>query len=416
MTQKLYFCANCRDRRSVRDIKPRKIGESFLTVGICMECEQPVDIWSEHSLFDLARVWTRRNAVKILVFGGGGYVLAKMGDVGTGVVTDAIIRSRQPKSDDQLEAERLCKSIFGLDANMRYCALGRKYGNAFSADNVAALRGLRIPLEFDGDLEDCEPLSALPKDDCVIFGGPNCTLASQLAFEFKKDVPNAPVDELWRPEDRGETPIIPLKFYGLSDRRLVKNDQRVGRILEGGKRVEGANWGIVCVLDGATRDNYPVLQSKSSTEDPITLPSGETIGRIVDDYLVITRIPNFLSPEFDPNNRKTWTHMVVFDGGHGTGTRAAELLPASRKLKLLNTIAEKVKGADVFQVVLHVGEVAEDGGYHKAHDIDLVHRDDIKSIVTIDVDSNKWIELKNHALQDNSNLAIATEFCKLRRK
>lgn len=95
-----------------------------------------------------------------------------------------------------------------------------------------------------------------------------------------------------------------------------------------------------------------------------------------DNYLLVTRLPNFLTSDFeellqlDPS---VWPHLLVFEGNHGLGTRAAELLVGSAGLKALEEAKSELRGATEFQVLFRVtGIELTDKGFHRFHKIELV--------------------------------------------
>jgi hypothetical protein len=131
------------------------------------------------------------------------------------------------------------------------------------------------------------------------------------------------------------------------------------------------NWPIVDSLTGEVI--RPALGEAVEVE-------GKKAFRPRDNYLVVTRIPNFLDPHFTALIEKDWTSwpwLLIFSGTHGPATKAVELLIEDVGLDVLESINKKLRSARAFQVLCRVGRLERDSwGTHKFRRIELcdVHR------------------------------------------
>jgi hypothetical protein len=237
---------------------------------------------------------------------------------------------------------------------------------------VAAANALIKPL---GILNDWKPLVVPsdfrigidPRGDLVVIGGPVSTVLTKIAWEYSGPKGRA----LRRPED----PIVPLRWYGIADAKdaSIVQDFPISWEMEGVGAV------------GPT-SNWPFEDTKTGTR--ITPEPGDKVpvkGQEAyvpkDNYLLITRLPNFVAPDFgellsrDPS---VWPHLLVFEGSHGLGTRAAELLVSSVGLKALQEAERELRGTTGFQVLFRVTGLDWElndltgKGFHKFHQIELV--------------------------------------------
>lgn len=120
---------------------------------------------------------------------------------------DAWLATRAEQVRQEEKVRDLFGQLFGAPAKTRFSHEGTH------PDNLAAARVLRPVLR----LYDSKPILApaggqikiLPEGDVVLIGGPNSTPLTMIAWEF--DGPNM------RELDRDQDPIIPLRFYGISN-------------------------------------------------------------------------------------------------------------------------------------------------------------------------------------------------------
>jgi excisionase family DNA binding protein len=274
---------------------------------------------------------------------------------------------------DTYAAKKLFEKVFGSVGPIHSFSLGEPIYNGYHRDNVAAANALIKPL---GILSNYKPLvvpSNLrigidPRGDLVVIGGPISTVLTQIAWEYSGPEGRA----LERPKN----PIVPLRWYGVADAKdaSIVRDFPISWKMEGvGAVGPAANWPFEDTKTG-TRirpepgEMFPVRGKKAYVPK--------------DNYLLITKFPNFLSPDFgellslDPS---VWPHLWVFEGSHGLGTRAAELLVSSAGLKALQEAERELRGATEFQVLFKVTgldlEINALTGerFHKFHQIELVN-------------------------------------------
>jgi hypothetical protein len=118
-----------------------------------------------------------------------------------------------------------------------------------------------------------------------------------------------------------ESPQFDLAYAWELDPEQL-GDGRVGRFVPGKGLVERPPWRINNLRGGDVRQFTPQADSE---------------GLICNDYLLITRIPNFLSADAESRGQ----FIVSFGGAHGTGTRAVDLLFQDRNL--MSRVIEELK-------------------------------------------------------------------------
>jgi hypothetical protein len=117
-------------------------------------------------------------------------------------------------------------------------------------------------------------------------------------------------------------------FYAWDlDPERVGNGQ-VRRFVAGKGLVERPPWQIRDLRGGAA---------------PRFVPRTNSEGLLVEDYLLVTRLPNFLSPNAESKGQ----FLVSFGGAHGTGTRAIKLLFKNKKLMAHVVTELKSKNANI---------------------------------------------------------------------
>jgi len=273
---------------------------------------------------------------------------------------------------DMYAAKKLFEKVFGSVGPIHSLSLGEPIYNGYHRENVAAANALIKPL---GLLSDYKPLvvpSNLrigidPRGDLVLIGGPVSTVLTQIAWEYSGPEGRA----LRRPEN----PIVPLRWYGVSDAK----DASIARDFPISWKMEGAGE-VGPTVNWPFEDTITGMRIRPEPGEMVTVRVQKAYVP-KDNYLLITRLPNFLSPDFgellslDPS---VWPHLLVFEGSHGIGTRAAELLVSSVGLKALQEAERELRGATEFQVLFRVtgfdlglndltGE-----SFHKFHQIELL--------------------------------------------
>jgi len=211
--------------------------------------------------------------------------------------------------------------------------------------------------------------------DLVIVGGSTSTDETMIAWELEG--PND--QELSRPAD----PILPLRWYDIADvnHPSILNSDPIGYVYEGWGPRSSAAWPIQ-EIDLATGKPsklwMPETGSETVTIKDVRFPVPH------DNYLCVTRLPNFLSTEFDAAGTSgRWPHLLVISGGNGIGTRAAGLLTSSAGVEALRDAEVALGGAREFQVLFRAhGLQRAGGGFHRLQRIEFVAAQPLDLIIS----------------------------------
>jgi hypothetical protein len=242
----------------------------------------------------------------------------------------------------------------------------------YSTDNWAAGVALARPLGLDA----FSPVSSLPtpgiplhrKGDLFVVGGVNSTDETMIAWEF--DGPNDL--QLRRPQ----RPILPLRWHYLADitEPSLRDAVPLAYSSQNSQAKAVLPWPIVEV-DPAIGTVRRLLMPEASTVT-VTV-QGNRISVPRNNYVIITRLPNFLAPEFGrphPPNHSRKPSMLVIEGTNGIGTRAVELLTTSRSGRDAILRAETaLSGSKAFQVLFRVqSPLLDRRGAHRFQEIEFV--------------------------------------------
>jgi excisionase family DNA binding protein len=276
-------------------------------------------------------------------------------------------RHKQRKA--AMEARDLFEALFGVPDMIRTYDEGTHPDNLAAGDVLSPIFGMHDQKGKQSP-ESRQPVES-PEGDFVLIGGPTSTHLTRVAWEFE--------GTNLRQLDRPLEPIIPFRFYGISneqDSRIPR--ERVGWHLEGVGPVSTVPWPYIDTTGGID-SLIPKLDKKFKVNGgDAYLPRN--------NYLLVTKLPNFLSArrQGDPI---TWPKMVVFEGNNGLGTRGAELLlqhEGLRALEHLDTTLKKkgATGASAFQAIFEVSDIEETHDkFHRFRNIELleesIHRLDI---------------------------------------
>jgi hypothetical protein len=154
---------------------------------------------------------------------------------------------------------------------------------------------------------------------------------------------------------------------------------------------------------GAVEDQiWPLVDSQTASPEVQTIPSEDSVsvnGRHLavpyNNYLIVSRLPNFLDPRFPDLVRahRATPHLTVFEGANGIGTRAVDLLLSAAGLRSLEDAADKLDGARNFQLLFEVyGPSSFPFGLHRFTRIRFVAAHDLS-----DVDTTAWQEAHRYA-------------------
>ncbi|MGB8656198.1 MAG: hypothetical protein WCE90_00235 [Candidatus Zixiibacteriota bacterium] len=217
--------------------------------------------------------------------------------------------------------------------------------NALHPDNmaglVAAAGGECWKALLINKLFPVDTLTTTLDTNLVLIGSPTAEGLSRPIFGYE------PADD-----DRDSlvlaSPTFDLPYRWVLDKRLTE-EACAKRMLSGGQIVERPNWRI----EGNGR---------------LFIPATDSEGMLAADYLLVTRLRNFLTPDA----LNTDKYLVSFGGTHGTATRALEILLKDRST--LRKIASLLKDKPAsFQMLLRVCDIRHDiNTGTKAHAVELV--------------------------------------------
>jgi hypothetical protein len=309
--------------------------------------------------------------------------------------------SAEPKLRD---VEVLFAEAFRLNGRTTQAlSPGRRTYNSrtgFHADNVAAARALSGPL---GHLEfmDLNPtdgtIDAMPAGDIILLGGPNSTPWTRIAWEFEGDTDYT--------QRRRQNALLPLKYYGISDPSdpLLKLSEsqileEVGWHMEGVGPIAASNWPFVRV-DHRTGE-HTLIQPTSDVGRLVRAKDRhgnfKLVPQLTQNYLLVTRIPNFPSERFEQVllDRDEWSYLIVFEGNHGIGTRALELLLQSQAYNDLLSLHEALGKSVAFQALFELGALeTSPGGFQKFYAISLV------DIVRLDLPDELLLQAHKYVME-----------------
>jgi hypothetical protein len=283
----------------------------------------------------------------------------------------AVVSRRVQETERERQARELFSELFGelQSKAVRGLSYGVRGPTGWHPDHRAAGEALSNPLNLR--FRDLNQVSAtaLPlhpdSDQLFVIGGPNATPLTALALEYEGDSRR----ELFRKPNA----LIPLRWTGISDENdpEVQEEKRVGWRLQGVGPRGTVNWGY----DDAETDGriFPKVSDRKIRLDGATAFLPET------NYLIINRVPNVLHSDFMRTYNKKqsqWPYLVLFQGTHGIGTRAAELLVQPAGLETLNKLKAKAEGVPYYQALLRVSDIRKvnsvTGYFHRFRHIEMV--------------------------------------------
>jgi len=199
-------------------------------------------------------------------------------------------------------------------------------------DNLAALTAL-AGSEFARakDLKSIQQLEVVKtslKNNLVLIGSPTAEGLSRPTFGYEPDVD---MDSLAL-----KSPPLDLPFKWILSKTEIDERAKIQRLVPGKGVVVRPNWRI-------------------EGEKKLYVPEADSSGFLSVDYLLVTRIPNFLTPDALDAGK----YIVSFGGSHGTATRAVELL--LRDQSVLRKIAELLLSKpSAFQILLRASSMKHD--------------------------------------------------------
>jgi hypothetical protein len=181
-----------------------------------------------------------------------------------------------------------------------------------------------------GWVEYPDELEANLNEGVVVIGSPESEALTRLIFGYQR-LPDA-----LGVEYTGNSVDLPFRWQ--EDTRTVS--ARCQRFAPGGRLVTRPNWPIVDNSGFRPKMLYPAVTNE---------------GLLNSDFLLITRIPNFLTSEAQQSGRS----IVSIAGTHGIGTRAVGLVLKNRSI--LTEISAKIpQGTQAFQVVIEARSIVHD--------------------------------------------------------
>lgn len=209
-------------------------------------------------------------------------------------------------------------------------------------------------------------------NNILVAGGPVGCTYTRIAFEFEG--PDA------KHLTRRNNPVVPLRWYGIadSDDPLVRQLGQVAYILEGENK-------IICP------NNWPLIDTQA--RQPKVVSVGKRVENnstrrrtfwLADNYLTITRLPNFLSWRANHllstrANTSSWPQLVILDGRNGLGTRGAELLTQKAGEEALhNALLAVSKFGSAYQILLKLTSISTDTGFSRFTCIEFIDAHEVR--------------------------------------
>jgi hypothetical protein len=268
-----------------------------------------------------------------------------------------------------LEIEREAKFLLGLDRHSgvayRHDAVHPDFEEGVlhpdNLDALASASGSSIARARDlRQLEVLDDIRVAIEEDQVLIGSPMAEGLSRVVFGYDEHGSGNVL--------RRESASIDLPYSWEFDATKLAAHATAARFVRGQGWVERPNWYVVC--------------NRSGMRDKRYTPHVDNNGRLADDYLIVTRIPNFLTESAFGMDR----FIVSIAGTHGTGTRAIELL--LRDKSILNEVADKLgRDCDRFQILLRAADVV--------HDTDVGSRAtalELIDVVELTDSSSTWLD------------------------
>ncbi len=260
------------------------------------------------------------------------------------------------------------KHLLGItgDPHVAYCHVSRhsQFTTAhLHPDNADALASISADAvrqaELDRRLTTVDDLSTSLGKSLVLIGSPTAEALSRIVFGYE------PCEG-----DNGlvlSRPPIELPFHWQLDPREIPAEAVARRF------VRGREW--------TDRPNWYVIESTTTGDVPHVPYVGNLDARLESDFLLVTRVRNFLTREALHRGH----YILSFGGAHGTGTRALELL--LKEPAILGRVAEQLRSMGhphAFQLLFEVTRLSHRKDGTRAHAIAL------RSAAVIPTDANTW--------------------------
>ena len=261
-----------------------------------------------------------------------------------------MLASARGRAVDVSEAKR----ILGIDDRDCYYRSDNTHplypwSSSLHPDNFDALTTLTqykvVRAEDQGLLLVADSVHGDCECDLVLVGSPTAEGCSRIVFGYTS--PSDDSDSLIL-----ANPPVDLPYYWILDKRSISPNATAARFVEGKGRVRRPNWRI----EGHVGAGHLYVPTVDVTEENL----------LCDDYLLISRVRNYLSTEALDSGKT----ILTFGGAHGVGTKAIDLLLRDRRL--LSELGSKLTGATAYQALFRVGNIDHGPLGSRAGKIDLI--------------------------------------------
>lgn len=196
----------------------------------------------------------------------------------------------------------------------------------------------------------------------VLLGSPEAEVLTSVIFGYRRKEDGTGMEYL------GNTLELPFRWQ------------------EDSAKVEAECTRMVPGSGKATRPNWPVVDS-TGLKEKLLYPRVANDGMIYTDYLLITRVPNFMTSVGFESRRS----IISVAGTHGTGTRSVERLLGDRSA-LAAIAAEIGPETEACQILVEASDIS-----HSKLSGSVARKVRVVSMVKFDRPEWKWISARNAA-------------------
>ncbi len=305
------------------------------------------------------------------------------GGVASGLAVHEIKKADEKATKEKEDAELandIFDEIFGPIGHDWGYNLGKWYKHGdFHRDHDAAFKGIQnarpsmvssnhsitISIPKSQEIETVNRLLYRPiKEQYVLIGGPVSTPLIRKVWQYES--PHMDDTSLQITDD----PLLPLPYSFLINN---KDDRMDG--------MEHVSWNFADG-SGEVADSPNRLLLNRRRTDQLIKPKlskefhfikGKKIFLPYENYLIITRLPNFLSEKFDGRYPDLWGSLVSIQATHGIGTRAVGLLLTHKGKDPLLEMKRAVSDARAFQAIFKVSKPVDINGVDSFTNIEYLN-------------------------------------------
>lgn len=248
-----------------------------------------------------------------------------------GKIVNSVWSKIKPKSDYDLRGIR---GLFGTLKNDYKFTLGTSHylykGLIHPADKAAAitLGNITIP-----GLDAIETIGEQfkPNDfdgNYICIGSPTTNLLTRYILQYKLD---SQYNLL-----RSQEPVIGIEYEYVFDKNFMRMHGIVDHYMD---------------CDGKLVPNWSLRNTKTNV---ITTPLIDDNKKLSNDYLLITVIPNLLTPKAIEYGKK----IIIIAGTHAVGTNALDIVFKNKKI--MRNITDQVKKCPFWQALITIDQVYYD--------------------------------------------------------